>query len=216
MNITKEKKAELLNLLYSKKLFGIEYIHQFNFKAVKNNKNKLPIKINELEAYVNNCSLCELYKSKISTSFGNGNLYSKIFFITFNAQLETEKEFKSIKDMIETKLNLDINDIYMTNILKCNTKNYKSSLSCEVEKCLVYLEQQIDILKPELIITFGEVFTNLMKNSDKIIDVSGNLYMYKNVKVIPLMEFDFINKNPSYIDKMNKDILKIKNILDRK
>jgi len=216
MNITKEKKAELLNILYSKKLFGIKYINQFNIKMTKNNNNKLPIEINELESYVTNCSLCELYKSKISSSFGNGNVNSKVFFVTLYNLPETEKEFKNIKDMIEMKLNLDINDIYITNILKCNTKKYKNNLDSEIEKCLVYLEQQIDIVKPELIITFGEVFKNLTKINDKLMDVSGNLYMYKNIKTIPLMEFDFINKNPSYRDKMNKDILKIKNILDRK
>ncbi len=214
--ITKEKKIELLNILNTQKLFGIEHINHFDLGVEQTNKNQLPMEINELSSYVDNCSLCELSKSKIASSFAMGDVNSKIFLISLRNSFRGEKGFSNIKDMVENGLNVNINDIYMTNILKCDVQKSKSILDSEVKKCLIYLEQQINILKPELIITFGEAFKYLMKNNDEIIDVSGNVYIYKNIKLIPLLEFDFIHKNPSYKDKMIRDIIKIKNIMDKK
>jgi len=121
-----------------------------------------------------------------------------------------------LKTIFESRLSIDINHIYMTNILKCTVKITKDSHDDEIYQCLHYLEQQIKILKPKIIITFGIAFKYLMNNNDDIIDVSGNLFEYNGIKIIPLLGLDFINKNPSYEEKMISDLKKIKIIMDEK
>ena len=118
--------------------------------------------------------------------------------------------------MFENTLKININDIYMTNILKCKSKINKNNLDDEVAKCISYLEMQILILKPKMIITLGKSFEYIMKNNEKIINISGNIYNFKDIKLIPLLDPLFINQNPSYKEKMVKDLQKIKNILDTK
>ncbi len=216
MNITQEKKSELLHLLKSKKMFGIEHIGSIDFKKEKKQLNELPSTLESLFEYVSNCSLCELSKSKITFDFGRGDIKSKILFITLNNDYNTQREYNNYSRMIENELSININDIYMTNILKCTVKTSQNIGNDEVHKCLNYTEQQIRILKPELIVTFGSAFKYLMNNNDDIIEVSGNLYKYTGINVVPLLGLDFINKNPSYNEKMFIDLKKIKKIMDEK
>jgi len=55
-----------------------------------------------------------------------------------------------------------------------------------------------------------------MNNNDKILDISGCLYEYGTIKVVPLLGLDFLNKNPSYKINMINDLKKIKKLLDKK
>jgi len=213
MHITEKTKSELLHVLNTKKMFGLEYINQVDFQNFRTTKLELPLNIDSLNEHILNCSLCELSKIKTFSPFVHGTMNSKIFVITLNDNIEmNKKEYINFENI----LNININDIYMTNILKCSVNKYKFNLDTEVEKCITYLEQQIVILKPETIITFGIAFKYLMKNDDDIIDVSGNLYNYKGINLIPLLSIDFVNKNPSYKDKMLIDLKKIKKIMDEK
>jgi len=216
MNMTHEKKSELLHLLNSKKMFGIEHIEMIKFREEKLHLNQLPTDIDTLYDYVSNCSLCKLSKTKISFDFDRGDRKSEIALITLNNSNDNERELQHFSSIFENILNININQIYMTNILKCTVKISKDNLNDEIFQCINYLEQQIKILKPKIIITFGIAFKYLMNNNDDIIDVSGNLFEYNGIKLIPLLGLDFINKNPSYQEKMISDLKKIKIIMDEK
>lgn len=216
MNITKQIKSEIIHILKMKKLIGIEHITPVSFSRKTNNKLSLPDEILNLEEYVKNCSLCELSKSKESILFGKGNNTSEIYIVGLNYNYEDDKKFFLIKKMIENVIKLNINETYMTNILKCNSNKLQNNFDVEVNSCIHYLEKQITISKPKLIITLGNAFDYMIKSGEDIMDVSGSLFSYNGIKLIPLMDPDFIYKNPSYKEKMFQDLQKIKNIMDEK
>jgi len=216
MNIEENIKSELLHVLKKKKLLGIKYIEQINFTNKINSKLKLPENLVQLNEYVENCSLCELSKMNIGINFGNGNIDSDLLIISLHNNFFDEKAFLNIQNMIENVLKIDLNDIYMTNILKCDIKVYKNNLDAEVSTCIPYLRKQIDLIKPTMIITFGKAFKYLLKTENAILDVSGNLFNYDGIDLIPLIDPKFIDKNPSYRDQMLLDLKKIKNIMDNK
>jgi len=216
MNIEENIKSELLYVLKTKKLLGIKYIEKIDFTNKINSKLKLPENLEQLNEYVENCSLCELSKMNTGIHFGNGNIGSDLLIISLHNNFFDEKAFLNIQNMIENVLKIDLNDIYMTNILKCGMKVYKNNLDDEVHTCIHYLRKQIDLIKPTMIITFGKAFKYLLKNDDNILDASGNLFNYDGIDLIPLIDPKFIDKNPSYRDQMLLDLKKIKNIMDTK
>jgi len=212
MMISKKTKYELLTILKKKKLFGLEYVNNIEFSTKEIRKHSLPHSLGNLNEYIANCSLCDLSKTKVVANFSKGNFESKMVVVSINYDLNTGKlEFLDIPNTLD----VDINDIYMTNILKCTVSKYKDNLDEEIEKCIGYLEHEISILNPKIIITFGNAFKYMMKNDDDILDISGNLYNYKGIKIVPLLDIEFISKNPSYKDKMSIDINKIKNIMEK-
>lgn len=214
MKLSLKRKNQLLNQLQMDQLFGFEYTNSIDIQQLRKDIDSLPKNIEELSEYISNCSLCELSKFKISCPSGKGNPLSKIVLISLNRDYKNEKEYNEIKQLFENKFN--INDIYMTNVLKCISSRTKDNSENASDKCIQYLEQQLNIIEPELIITFGKAFNHLMKSNDNIIDISGNLFRYNASNVIPLLDMDFINKNPSYKDKMDSDLEKIKIIMDKK
>ncbi|MGB3750959.1 MAG: uracil-DNA glycosylase family protein [Arcobacteraceae bacterium] len=216
MNLTIEMKQELLHILKTKKILGIKHVEDINLNRTNKMMSRLPQDINGLEEYVTNCSLCELSKSKISSSFGIGDSKSKIYFLGVKSTTNDEKEFDILSNMLKNVLELNVNDVYMTNIIKCRLKTYKNNLDEEITKCMQYIAKQIEISEPEIIITFGKAFNYLLSSYEDVFDVSGNVFLYNNIKVIPLLEIGFINKNPSFKEKMFIDLKKIKKILEEK
>jgi uracil-DNA glycosylase family 4 len=89
-------------------------------------------------------------------------------------------------------------------------------LSSEIELCKGYFDKQIEISKPKTIIALGSVFNYIMKTNENIIEISGKMYDYKGIKFIPLIDPEFIYKNPSYRPNVYSDLKKIKNLLEIK
>lgn len=216
MNISKQLQDELVHILKMKKLLGIEHIASINFTLSKKSKNLLPTTMQVLEDHVQNCSLCELYKSKISSGFGIGDFTQDVYIVGLDYKFELEKEFMMIKNVCEKVLELNINEIYMTNIIKCSTNKNSVNLNNEIDICIDYIEQQINIAKPKIIITLGDAFKYLMKNSDEITEVSGNKFSYNDTTILPLIDPVYISKNPSYKQKMFTDLKKIKTIMEER
>jgi uracil-DNA glycosylase len=214
--MTNSKKCEILELLYSYKSFGIEYIDSLNYDKNEKEKFQLPNTIEQLEIEAFHCSLCDLSKDNTQFEFGIGNKYSQIYVIGVNQyQFASELVFNSFKNMIENVLLLNFNDIYITNIIKCATKQNISKLNKSIELCENYLFKQIEIVKPKLIIALDFAFNYLMKSDENIVDISGNNYEYKGIKLIPLLHPEFVYKNPSYKDRMFNDLKKIKSLMEK-
>lgn len=214
MNISKQLQDELVHILKMKKLLGIEHIDSINFTQKKQSKNLLPTAMPILEEHVENCSLCELYKSKISSGFGIGDFTKDVYIVGLDYRFELEKEFMMIKNMCEKVLELNINEIYMTNIIKCGTNKNSQNLNDEIDICIDYIEQQINIAKPKFVITLGDAFKYIMKNNDDITEISGGKFSYNNITVLPLIDPVYISKNPSYKQKMYTDLKKLKTIME--
>ena len=211
--MTQEIQKELLYILKKKKLLGVKYVEIPILSKNNELKRNLPNSLKELNEYVDNCSLCELSKVKENSFFGKGQSNSSIYIVGLNIDFENKKKYLVLKDMMKDIMPID--DIYMTNILKCKHKKIKKNFDFEVEQCLSYFEKEISFEKPKLIIAFADAFKYIMKNNDEILDISGNVFEYKKITIIPLMELNFLNKNPSYKEKMYQDLKKIKNVLEK-
>lgn len=213
--MTKSKKKEILDLLYGYNCLGIEYIDSINYIKSEKKGSQLPQTIEELEIEASHCSLCDLSKDSTQFKFGTGDKYSDIYVIGFNHnQFSSEIVFNSFRNMIENVLLLNFDNIYISNIVKCTTKQNINKLSKPTEMCENYIFRQIELAKPKLIITLDFAFNHLMKSDESIIDISGGSYTYNGIDLIPLLHPEFVYKNPSYKDRMFKDLKKIKMLLE--
>jgi len=216
MNITNKMKSEIIDILTTNKILGNEYVENIYFSYKKQENFILPNSIVALENYVSNCSLCELGKLKKNSLFAKGNIFSRFYIIGLNYNYTDDKKFELLKNMVENVIDVNINNTYITNILKCNAIKSNNNYNKEAELCVNYLEKQITIGAPEIIITIGDAFDHMIKSKDKVTDVSGKLFSYNGTDLIPLMDPEFIYKNPSYKEKMYQDLKKIKIRMDEK
>jgi DNA polymerase len=83
-------------------------------------------------------------------------------------------------------MKLDRAEVYISNILKCRPPNNRDPEKDEIEKCLPFLLKQIEIIKPEIIVTLGRISTSVLLNSnERINNLRGKFYNLNGIKLMP-------------------------------
>ena len=217
-NIVKQK---LLYNLHALKSMGYEYHKAIDLLPNDIKNIKLPDNIFALKSNVENCYLCELSKSRKNVLFGMGNLHANVMFISdepSNSEDElgsfyTGKTGELLSKMIENVLNIKKEEVYITNLVKCKSSN--SLNKSHVESCNDYLQKQIKLIKPKLIVSLGEnTYSYLFNEKDNFTQNRGKELMYNNIKLVPTFSANYLLRNPSSKKDAYYDMLRIKNILE--
>jgi DNA polymerase len=116
--------------------------------------------------------------------------------------------------MIEKVLELDRADVYITNVLKCRAQDTQNPSPAHAHTCHPYLLKQIELIKPKLIVAFGETAYHYLTGDDSdITQVRGNLHTQDGYTVIPTYHPNYLLRNPSAKKDVMSDLLKVKNLL---
>ena len=149
----------------------------------------IPEPIKQLWEKCKACSLCKYRNDREKLVFGKGSLKAKCLIIgnpvntdenlsgepfgRSNNSLYADQFNKIIKNgLIDgEKLSITKDDLYLTNITKCRAKSLDYN---EIKKCVPFLLKQIDIIKPKIILIFGEVAANALFGKIENIDYYRN------------------------------------------
>ena len=122
----------------------------------------------------------ELAKNAINLVFGSGNPDAEIVFIG-EASGKKEDELgqpfvgasgQFLSDMLQS-IHLNRNQIYITNIVKYRPPNNRDPLPEEKNEFLPYLERQLNVINPLLIVTLGRHSTNVFLPGLSISQIHG-------------------------------------------
>lgn len=116
----------------------------------------------ELKGYIDNCNRCGLSKLRKNTVFGEGNINAKLMFIGEGPGEEednTGRPFvgragKLLDKMLEA-ININREEVYITNIVKCRPPNNRVPFDNEAKQCIIYLRKQVALIKPKIIACLG-------------------------------------------------------------
>jgi len=156
--------------------------------------------LENLSCTVRWCSLCELYFKRNNTVFGDGYVDADLMLIGESPGEREDaigKPFvgrsgKLLEKILEY-IKLDRSKVYIANIIKCRPPDNRNPKDEEVQCCIPYLEKQIDIIKPKIIVTLGSVATQrLLGIKENISKLKGTWQEYKGIKVLPTF-------HPSYL-----------------
>ena len=168
---------------------------------------------------IKNCFDCPLGNTRNNFVFGEGNPNSNIVFV---GEAPGEKEDllgrpfvgKSGKllDKILLAINLKREDIYILNIVKCRPPNNRNPLSEEIKECEKYLKKQLDIIKPNLIVSLGRVSAmTLLKNNESLSKLRNRIHKYQNIDLIATYHPAALLRNPNLKRDAWEDFKLIKN-----
>lgn len=210
-------KKKILNYLHLHKSFGIEYSEPITFNKPINRNENLPTNIEQLDNYVEHCNLCELSKSTHKKRLGFGKAESNVYIVALSCDFQNKNIIKILSPMVEDILELNMSDIYLTNLIKCTIKHQNGINKENINLCKEYFIKQIDIIRPKYIIALGEVSHYLLKNKNDLSYINGTCYKYDNsVNVIPMLDLEYVYKNPSYKDELSKDFKKLKILMGKR
>jgi len=162
------------------------------------------------------CNRCVLHSCRKKAVPGFGNVITKILFVAEAPGREEDEQGlpfvgKSGKllDSIFEELGHTRRDFFITNLIKCRPPNNRDPEDSEIEKCFPYIEKQIEILSPQIIVTLGRYSTRvLLKTDERISSLRGNVYEKDNFKIMPTFHPAYILRNNNYLPILKKDIEK--------
>jgi uracil-DNA glycosylase family 4 len=151
------------------------------------------------------CMRCKLSKERKNIVFGDGNPNARLMFIGEGPGREEDIQglpFVGDAGMLLTKLiekmGLKRKDVYIANIVKCRPPGNRDPEEDEVAACRQFIDAQIEIIKPEVIMTLGRVaLQTLLENPKlKISAARGNFFDYHGIPVMPTFHPAYLLRNP--------------------
>ncbi|MEA3121688.1 MAG: uracil-DNA glycosylase [Paraburkholderia sp.] len=154
-----------------------------------------------LEARVATCELCRLCEKRTNTVFGVGDREADWMLI---GEAPGENEDKQgepfvgqagkLLDSMLRALELERGrNVYIANVVKCRPPGNRNPEPDEVGRCEPYLQRQVALVKPKLIVALGRVAAqNLLKSDASISSLRGRVHRYENVPVV-------VTYHPAYL-----------------
>ncbi len=159
--------------------------------------------MNKLKQEIFNCKRCELFKERLNPVIGEGDSNADIMFVGEAPGANEDKTGKpfcgrsgDILDELLMNSGMKRQDVYIANTVKCRPPKNRNPKEEEIKLCAVFLDSQIDIIKPKVICCLGNFSTSYVmkkyKLNDKIQGISkihGQVFFaessYGKIKVIP-------------------------------
>ena len=215
------KNALLLKQLYTQRDLGFCYTSNIPYKEVESDLT-LPLDIDKLKQQALNCHLCQLSKSRTNVVFGEGNLTAKLMFVGEGPGASEDslgrpfvgKSGELLTKMIENVLKLKREDVYIANIVKCRPPNNRTPYEEEAYTCLPYLQKQLEIIKPKIVVTLGATaYRYLTNDNTPITKIRGTIHKKSNFTLIPTYHPSYLLRNPSAKKEAFEDLKLILSLL---
>lgn len=177
----------------------------------KNYKQQL----DEIKDQVLHCTQCPLHQGRINAVFGEGPYEARIFVIgeaPGAKEDEAGKPFvgragKLLDELLEKQgLSRDKN-VFISNIVKCRPPKNRIPGKAEVNICFPYIEQQIELINPEILVLLGATaLKSYTGTSEKITDLRGEWWKEEGRFVMPTYHPAAVFRNPAYRKYIEQDI----------
>ena len=159
-----------------------------------------------LRRRVESCTRCALSETRANVVFGEGSPSATILFVgegPGEVEDNTGRPFvgPAGQKLDEVLASVDIarESIYITNIVKCRPPGNRVPTKPEMEVCFPYLEAQIALIQPALIVTLGNTSTQwLLPEAPGITKSHGTFYTWRGrILLYPMYHPSYLLRNPS-------------------
>lgn len=152
------------------------------------------------DSQVRVCSKCRLHEQRKNTVFGEGSAEAELMFIgegPGETEDETGRPFVGRAGQLLTKMiqamGLAREQVYIANVVKCRPPGNRTPMPDEVETCTPYLLEQIELIKPKVIVTLGLPSTQYMLGTNQPMRaLRGVWHDWQGIKIMPTY-------HPSYV-----------------
>lgn len=167
---------------------------------------------------IRNCTKCPLHTTRTNVVICYGSLAAKIAFIGEAPGADEDREgvpfvgrAGKLLDKVFKEVGIDRREIWIGNILKCRPPDNRNPSPEESDQCMPYLERQLELLNPKVIVCLGAVpSARLLGVLSGITKVRGTWMEYKGIKALPTLHPSYVLRNMSKMKYLAEDIRKAK------
>ena len=172
---------------------------------------------------IGDCTRCKLHTlGRRQIVFGVGNPQADLMFVgeAPGADEDVQGEpFVGRAGQLLTKIieaiGLKREDVYIANVIKCRPPQNRNPEQDEVETCEPFLFQQIDVIKPKVVVALGTFAARaLLRTLDPISRLRGRVFEYRGAKLIPTFHPAYLLRNPSSKREVWADMKLVRSLLE--
>lgn len=171
------------------------------------------------------CNLCPLSEGRTQAVPGVGDPQASLMIVGEGPGEAEDRQGlpfvgRSGQLLTETlvRVGLSREDVYITNVVKCRPPNNRDPLPSEVSTCQRYLEKQVDLIRPNLIVALGRIAAaHLLGRTIKITKEHGRLEPLPFndevlVSIVYHPSYVLRNRNTKIEEEFYQDLLEAKGI----
>ena len=165
--------------------------------SIKSKKKEPPAKVSPSADYktgelgkiadeVHKCRKCELGFSRTNAVPGEGSPNARIMFVGEGPGADEDAQGRpfvgragQLLDRMIAAMGLERSDVYICNVLKCRPPENRDPKPDEIISCLPFLQRQIEMINPEIIVALGaHAARALLDNNKSIGQLRGIFHEY--------------------------------------
>ena len=174
-----------------------------------------------LEQFLSGCPRCKLAGSRTRIVFGQGNPKAELVFVGEAPGREEDEQglaFVGRAGQLLTKIieaiGMKREDVWICNVLKCRPPENRNPQPDEVAACRPFLDEQIRLIGPRVIVTLGTFAAQALLETDEPIGrLRGRWRTVRGVRVMPTFHPAFLLRSPDRKKDVWEDLKKVRDFL---
>ena len=159
--------------------------------------------LEEIAARIRSCRRCPLSETRRNAVPGEGNSSADLMFIGEAPGRDEDAQgipFVGRAGQLLTRIikamKLERSDVFISNVVKCRPPDNRNPNRIEIETCHGYILEQIDLIKPKVIVTLGNIPTRFFLETTRgITALRGEFQEFQGIKVMPTFHPSYLVRN---------------------
>ncbi|HXQ75534.1 MAG TPA: uracil-DNA glycosylase [Acidimicrobiales bacterium] len=169
------------------------------------------------------CTRCALARTRTQVVFGVGDPTAELLFVGEGPGRDEDlagepfvgRSGKLLDKLVLQELGLDRARFYIANVVKCRPPGNRDPLPAEIESCRPYLEAQLSLIDPAVVVTLGNFATRLLlETTEGIRRLRGRVYPFRGGHLVPTYHpAAALRGGAEVVAEMRADLVRAKRLL---
>lgn len=178
------------------------------------------VELDQLAAEIRSCRKCRLGEGRTHAVPGEGPADAEIMFIGEGPGFHEDRQGRpfvgasgNLLEELLASIGLTRQQVYIANVIKCRPPGNRDPLPDELEACRPYLDRQIELIRPKVIVTLGRFSMARYFPGQSITRIHGQVKRVGNVAYIPLFHPAAALRNARWMEAIKQDFARIPAVL---
>jgi DNA polymerase len=182
----------------------------------------MSLTLEDLAQQITTCAACGLAKGRTKAVPGEGPAHPDLLFIGEAPGLNEDRQGRpfvgqagAFLEQLLALINLRREEVFIANIIKCRPPDNRDPLPGEISACVGYLDQQIGLLQPKMLVTLGRYSMAHFFPRESISRIHGIPRQKDGLTIFPMFHPAAALHQPSLKAQIEADMRKIPAVLSQ-
>jgi len=171
---------------------------------------------------ISKCQKCDLAYGRTHTVPGEGPADARLMFVGEGPGFHEDRQGRpfvgaagKLLEELLGSIGLSREEVFIANVIKCRPPGNRDPSQEELKACKPYLDRQIEIIRPRVLVTLGRFSMARYFSGTTISRIHGQAKRFGGMWVIPVFHPAAALHQPRYRPALEEDFQKIAELLER-